>query len=200
MTTDQKKTIIAHELGHAVMGGRIDFGWIASEIKLKTDRGDAARAYCNMDETGRVGNNSVKGTTQLINICDLGGMFGELVYGGEWSPWGASYDLEEFVLQNIKSKSKLINEIFWWLWNAKDDLAYLEMIRRKPTINGKRTTIMNWYETMNRLPELWKVYLDFCGRIDINEYKVVVNEIRKSGTEIVSGEELRQYINRVVRS
>ena len=191
------KKIIAHELGHAICGYILDNAFHPIELELETDD-PTARAYCHFSELEEKGNTSIKSLTKLENISDLGGLFGELILDGSWAPWGSSYDMDDFIITNIKSKSALITELFDWMWNDGDELGYCQVIRREKTIKGKRDTTLDVYDTMDRLPNLWAVYMDFLWKIDRKEFNEVVDEISKGKKKNIKGAELKKYILRIV--
>lgn len=201
---NKKSVIIAHELGHAIAAMILDveFDPVAIEISPK---GSSAQAYCHLtsdtDDEDRMkkGNmSSVKDAKKLADIVDLGGIFGELIYAGEWDPWGSRSDLDEFTSTNRKRKSPLIDEIFEWMWNDEDELSFISKIREHKDRILKYESTLDFYDTMVRLPYLWSVYIDFCGKIDRKEFKNVVNEMNKSKSNFIEGKELKAYLNRII--
>ena len=200
MKTDNIRSIIAHEMGHAIVGEILDSEYEPTTITLRSTKGEAGRAACNFNTTGEYGNTSLPTIRRLHNLIDLGGIFGELILNGEWSPWGASYDLEDFVGVNIESRGKLITELFNWMYNDEDDQSYFDLIRKEKDIIGKRNTTLTWNDTRTRLPQLWEVYLDFVGKIDIKNFKDVVVEIEKGSEKEISKARLNRYMKRIVRS
>ncbi len=181
------KSIIAHELGHAISAFAQDSGYIPTLIELKDSKNCLAACYMDefdMKKPGPYGN--TKG------ICDLGGIFGELLFQGWWNPWGARLDLDNFISAN----SKLV-ELDSWMW-VNTEAGSFHYINSFPTIKERRAVRVDMHSTFRNTQYIWEAYCDFCDRIDKEEFIKVVDEIHKNKTESIEGENIADLGKRIL--
>ncbi len=188
------KSVIAHELGHAVCGEVQDGFWAATSLTLETDDNNLAYCHCYQLDVRKDTVNSRY--SKLSEIFNLGGIFGELLFEGAWNPWGSRADLDEFVTANSNSRSALKEELDDWFFRDTDPRSY-HACSRKRTTTERRLFKLDAHDTATRLPELWKVYLDFCNRIDKDEFKRCVAEISVDGENTVPASKLKPMLKRV---
>lgn len=185
------KGIIAHELGHAICAEVQDGYWYPSSLDFERDENALAYCYCEkLDEKKTY----VKGPySRAKQVMNLGGIFGELLQDGNWSPWGARSDLDEFVTANYKSKSKLKAELDDWLFVADDELSFRACSSYGDQAS-RRNFLLDHHDTCRRLPELWTAYLDYCDRISKDAFRDNVDDIAKSKVTSIDGKELKAII------
>ena len=186
------KLIIAHELGHAICAEVQDGFWYPSSLEFEKDDNALAYCYCEKRDTHKGIKGPYSRTKQVIN---LGGIFGELLYGGEWNPWGARTDVDEFVTANKASKLK--NELDEWLFQDDDPLSF-RACSSDPSEVWRRNFVLDHHDTSRRLPELWNVYLDFCDRIDKPSFKEVVDRINKEKIKVVDSKMLKRIFGEIL--
>ena len=185
------KSIIAHELGHAICAEVQDGYWYPSSLDFERDENALAYCYCDkLDEKKTY----VKGPySRAKQVMNLGGIFGELLYAGDWSPWGARSDIDEFVTANHKSKSKLKDELDKWLFRDDDELSF-RACSSFADESSRREFALDHHDTCRRLPELWNAYLDFCDRISKDAFRENIEDIAKSKETSIGGAELKAII------
>jgi hypothetical protein len=185
------KSTIAHELGHAICAEVQDGFWYPSSLDFERDENALAYCYCEkLDEKKTY----VKGPySRAKQVMNLGGIFGELLQGGEWSPWGARADLDEFVTANYKSKSKLKVELDEFLFQDDDELSF-RACSSYPDQQSRRNFVLDHHDTCRRLPELWIAYLDFCDRISKDAFRDNVDDIAKNKETTIDGKNLKVMI------
>ena len=199
----RKSILIAHEFGHAVVANIIDNCYkCSSGIDLKPEDG-LARAYCDLIPSRKKvispRNKSKQRFSNIINITDLGGIFGELLYRQRFDPWGSREDLDGFITINMRSRSKLISELFAWMWNDDDELSFPSLMKREKSSYKKQFISLDIYDVMKRLPNLWEAYLDFLDKIDRDEFSLVVDEISLCNDDYIDEVDLEGYVNRIKR-
>ncbi len=181
------KIIIAHELGHAVSALAQDTGYIPTIIELSESKGALAACYMDefkMDKPGPFG--------KYKGICDLGGIFGEILFQGHWNPWGARQDLDNFITANPK-----LVELDYWMWLSVEDHSFHKSVAMA-TIKDRRLVQVDSHETYTYVPFIWEAYCDFCERIDKEEFINVVNELHKNKTVRIEGEEIVEIGRRIL--
>lgn len=193
MTNKYKRSVIAHEFGHAVYCVLFDDGFIPSTLVVKS--GGGMHGYVLFDEVPTRG---LKGKySKFKEPCFLGGIFGEMVYQGTWEPWGARNDLDTFITLN-KRKKFMIKELNDWMWMSNDEKSFrscsnfvLDSERRKVTLDS--------HDTSRLLPDVWSAYKDFCDQIDKDAFNNVVNELCDGGVDMIEDKELMDLILGVIR-
>ena len=190
--------VVAHELGHAVVAAMLDNEYEPICIEMKPDDG-LSLAYCNLHPLDvKKGNKSIHSASKLHHITDLGGIFGELLFGGEFEPWGSRSDVDNFLCVNSQSRGKLVEELFDWMWNDDDALSWWSVTREIKDRKKKYQATLDLYDVEHRLPHLWSIYKDFIGKIDRKEFKNVVDEIARSKVDYVGDKELNEYLDRII--
>lgn len=190
------KSIIAHELGHAVLM-HMDNEFKATKISLKEEDGNWASCDCKKIKGGK-GNTVNLEVSKLHGISDLGGIFGELVFCGKWNPWGCRLDLDDFTSNNCTSKSKIVNEAFEWLWNDSDKLSFFNFLKKKSRYK-KSVSYFTEKQTEKRLSNMWSAYQSFASKINPTEFRYIVNEIYEKEKEEIRHNTIQKYIKRVVK-
>jgi len=183
--------LIAHELGHAIAGILQDNLYWPESITLYGSKG--ILACCEFDDrprkiTGRFG--------KFKYMSDLGGLYGELIIEGSWNPWSARSDLDSFNCENTSNISK-ISELDQWLWMDDDDLSFRACTKLFP-IKERRFFKLDAHETFKRLPFIWDAFCDFCDKINKNEFKTIVKEIRKNEEEVLDQKQIEDYAKRII--
>lgn len=185
------KSIIAHELGHAICAEVQDGQWFPSGLDFERDENALAYCYCEKLDDKKP---HIKGPySRAKQVMNLGGIFGELLLTGEWSPWGARSDVDEFVTANQKSKSKLKEELDRWLFQDDDELSF-RACSSYGDESSRRGFLLDHHDTFRRLPELWKAYVDFCDRISKDAFRDNIDDLAKGKTKSVDGKELKAII------
>lgn len=185
--------VIAHELGHAVCAAVQDRYW--KPIKLELDSDGSALAVCHavrLEESKAISGRY----SNTRDVMNLGGLFGEMAFQGRWSPWGARYDIDEFVIGNRTSRSKVKEELDSWLWKDIDKHSFRQCAK-KYDIGNRFNFKLSEEDTKKRLPELYKIYEDFLKRIDIVSFVDAVEEIYNTGLAEVKGSRLRRMIREI---
>lgn len=186
--------VIAHELGHAVCAETQDGLWVATSLDFEKD--DNAMAYCYCDKLDKP--KPLKGkyvkTKQMMN---LGGIFGELLVDGNWSPWGARNDVDEFVTANDRSKSKLKEELDNWLFRDDDELSFRACSSFQDD-SSRRSFTLDHHDTFSRLPHLWEAYVDFCSKISKDAFRENVDDLMKDKSQTIEGAELKEIMKDIV--
>ena len=181
------KGIIAHELGHALAANTQDRFWYPTSIVLEKD--DNALAYCYCDQLEEKKSHVTGPYTKFKQMMNLGGIFGELICNGHWSPWGGRADIDEFVTANCKSSSPFVEELDDWLFVDDDDFSFRACSALKDR-SLRRSFLMTHVDTFQRLPELWGAYVDFCDRIRVEAFIEAVDDIAKSKERMINGNKL----------
>lgn len=199
MNKQKRAILLAHEMGHALIAHMFEekYDPIAIEICKPSD---PAQAYCHFtdEKTSKAGNTSgVRSNRSLVDLTDLGGLFGELLYRGEWDPWGSRTDIDNFTCANKKRTSGIVHELFEWMWNDRDELSFFEKISEHKERKMKYESTLDVYDTMYRLPLLYQAYEDFLWKINRKEFKNVVDTLAGEKEVFVEGDELRYYLNRI---
>jgi len=176
------KSIIAHELGHALSSEFQDGYGDPINIEFEPDGNELAICWCAEHEKKKPNVAGVYSKTK--SISDLGGIFGELLYTGGWNPWGARVDVDNFLCSNYRSTSNLKNELDEWMW-VDDDSLSMRACTCGDTITSRRSFELDHHDTCERLPAMWLAYVDFCNRIDKTEFRRVVDEILKNKTKTI---------------
>lgn len=181
------KAIIAHEIGHAISAFAQDSGYIPTLIELSESKNCLAACYMDDFKMAKPG---PYGKTK--GICDLGGIFGELIYQGWWNPWGARLDLDNF----ISSNPKLV-ELDNWLWVDTEEGSF-HYLNSYPTTKERRDVKVDSHSTFRNTPYIWEAYCDFCDRIDKEEFLQAVNEVYKNKTESIEGKDMAALGKRII--
>lgn len=187
------KYLVAHELGHAMSANVQDAFWFATELSFKKESGVLATCSCEKRKTRK--KDIVGPYSRATNISSIGGIYGELVIRGCWSPWGCRSDIDDFISTN-KTSNPLKVELDEWMWISLDELSF-RSCTSLPTVKERRKFVLDSHDTAKRLPELWKSYLDFCDRINKEKFKECVNIIAKNKTEKVENEMLKQLMKEI---
>jgi hypothetical protein len=127
-------------------------------------------------------------------MMNLGGLFGETLQRGCWSPWGARADIDEFVTMN-KVNNLLKIELDDWMWVNTDKLSFHAC---SSTDTGRTHYTLDTHDTARRLPHLWKAYLDFCDRIDKPKFRENVNYIVGNNVVNVKTKLLKEIMKEVI--
>lgn len=167
------KVLIAHELGHVVSAYWKDVKYIPTSMVLSPGAGSLA--YTNFCER----KNNLDIIVKFNNISALGGIFGEIMMEGKWCPWGARSDIDEFICENQKSRSKLISELQTWLWASTSEDSFFDISRRK-TFEKRRSIKYSTLKTRQLFPDLWKFYVDFYSSINVGVFLGIVDDISVS--------------------
>ena len=188
------KYIVAHELGHAICAEVQDGFWYPSGLSFKKEDGTIAACFC---DKRKVRKKNVTGPySRTIGMMNLGGLFGELLWCGEWSPWGARADIDEFITVN-STRNSIKNELDEWMWMNDDKLSF----RACTKINDgeeRRKFRMDCHDTARRLPSLWSAYLDFCDRVDKQEFKNQVNIIVSNNKVEIKTKDLKAIMKEII--
>ena len=188
------KNIIAHELGHMLSAVVQDGFWIPTSLKLKGEYNTLAHCACKQETKMK----KIRGPyVKIKGIMDLGGIFGELLWSGSWRPWGCRQDVDDFTLGNKNLNNILVVELDYWLWVDDDELSF-RACSQFDCDSSRRQFMMDHHDTCKRLPELWKVYLDFCDRIDKISFKENVIDISKHKRTTIGNKELKKIIKDIV--
>lgn len=188
------KYIVAHELGHAICAEVQDGFWYPSGLSFKKDDGTLAVCFCDKRKERK---KNVKGPySKTSGMMNLGGLFGEMLWGGEWSPWGARADIDEFITMNT-TRNAIKNELDEWLWVKDDDLSFRACSKIDST-EARRKFRLDCHNTARRLPALWDAYLDFCDRIDKESFKFHVNEIVSNNMVEVRTKDLKEIMKEII--
>jgi hypothetical protein len=189
-----KRSLVAHELGHAVCAEVQDGFWYACGLSFKAEDGQLACCYTEKLDRKKP---NIKGPySRVKNMVSLGGIFGELLYHGAWSPWSARADVDEFATENRTTKNKVMLELDSWMWRDDDDLSYRFCTNRG--IAARRNVVLDIHDTARRLPFLWDAYLDFCDRIDKEAFLIKVEEVSTGGNIEIESDQLRAIIKEIV--
>lgn len=189
------KLTVAHELGHAVCAEALDGFWYPSSLSFEKDDNAIAYCYCDQLDTKKP---HIKGPySRTKQVMVLGGIFGEILIGGKWSPWSARADLDDLTTANIKSTHPLIDEVDNWMWRDYDSLSF-RACTSLDTDRARRSFLLDSHDTARRLPELWKVYLEFCDKIDKIAFEDNVHDISKSGSKSIEGKELSEILMGII--
>lgn len=187
------KYLVAHELGHAMSANVQDGFWVATELYLKKEDGVLATCSCEKMKSRK---SKITGPySRTTNIMNMGGIYGELIIRGCWSPWGCRADIDEFIVTN-KISNKLRNELDEWMWISLEDLSF-HSCTSLPTIKDRRKFVLDSHDTAKRLPELWKSYLDFCDKINKEKFKECVNFIVNNKAIKIENEMLKQLMKEI---
>jgi len=183
------KILIAHELGHALCAEVQDGFWVPSDLSFKREKGNGTLAYCSCDKRA-TRKPKVRGPySRTTNIMNLGGLFGELLQRGCWSPWGCRADIDEFVTTN-RANNLLKMELDDWMWVSGDDLSFRACSSINSGTIDRRKYTMDSHDTAKRLPQVWMAYLDFCDRIDKEKFKdkvdyILINKVIEVKTKLL---------------
>lgn len=185
--------IVSHELGHAVYGEIFDGDCRPTSLCFKSD--NSALAFCEFE------NRRKKFTTPFKGISYLGGMFGELVYGGKTNPWGISSDFDLFISENREIYGgmylgiPLIDEIDSWLYIDDDEKSF-----RASTINREMRGkfVLDCQDVFERLPNIWKLYCEFCNNINKDEFIRIVEKISKGKATTIGKIRLRGFLKEII--
>lgn len=189
------KLIVAHELGHAVCAEVQDGFWFPLGLGFEKDESVIAYCYCDKHDKKKP---NLKGPySKTKSMMNLGGLFGELLYGSNWSPWGARADIDEFVTTNSKTKNKIMIELDSWTWVDDDNLSFRACTRLESD-KIRREFVLDAHETARRLPNLWEAYLDFCDRIDKKIFFASVDAISTSNKLELNKSELKKIIKEII--
>ncbi len=189
------KTTIAHELGHAICAEVQDKIWYPTGLSFKEDDTAAAYCYCDKKKNKKTYVNSPHSKSN--GMMNLGGLFGELLWHGKWSPWSARADIDEFVSLNEKSKGKLKQELDDWMWVDDDKLSF-RFCTQFGDIESRRSFRMDTHDTARRLPIVWEAYLDFCDRIDKKAFIENVDYIDDNDIEEVESDLLKKIMKEII--
>ncbi len=190
-----KTGLISHELGHAVCAEVQDGFWYASGLVLTKD--DGALAYCWSEKRDDRKPNINGPYSKIKGMMSLGGVFGEILLQGKWSPWGARYDIDEFATANSKGNNKLMIELDRWLWIDDDELSFKACSTHSDE-RSRRAFVLDAHDTVRRLPNLWDAYLDFCDRINKVVFLSNVEDIAKSKKVELDEAELKKIVKEIV--
>jgi len=193
------KRIVAHEFGHIVASMTHDNFLMPSRMVLKKD--GYAEAYTLFDDVPFKNLGTIKkNLTNVKNLCNLGGIFGELLVYGSWTPWQARQDLDEFVTLNIK-RQKLVKEIVAWMWLDTDPQSFVELVREDYRNRAKKIRNHIFFsenQMVERLPLLHSTYCDFLSIIHQDEFKAIVNEIYADGRTVYTKRNFAKFAERVI--
>lgn len=197
--------MIAHELGHAIMGYLYEKETHPYSIDLRMDQTSMGRA--NFEEWSDLPC-ADDNLSRLHGISYLGGMFGELLWVGYTEVRGLRSDMDEWLTQlsylgeegrHRRSRSKLYKELCYWYYGGTDDWSFAGMMRRWLDSSYSQTG-QRLYEgrVKKRLPETWKIYQRFLAHIDPVEFKAVVEEIYQRGYKVVPRKTLEKFGRRII--
>jgi len=157
--------LLAHEFGHAVYGNLFDVENDASSINIEGT--STVQGYCYFTE--KRGKAIPTAYSRLKEISYLGGMFGEMLYSGQFSVYGARSDIDEFITTNKYSQSSLLGELYNWYWLDEDAYSYSKIVQQV------ETEFTN-HEIAERLPWLYDAYCRFNQHIDAEKFNSVVHD------------------------
>ena len=190
-----KNSLIAHELGHALCAETQDGYWYATSLDFKGDDGAMANCYCDKHKNRKT---NIKGKyTRIKDMMNLGGLYGELLLGGSWSPWSARCDIDDFTTSNQGSKAKIVIELDLWMWVDLDHRAFRSCTMYND-VRSRRAFKLDAHDTCHRLPHLWTAYMDFCDRIDKDLFKANVLDIAKANDKEVDNAELTKIMKEII--
>ena len=189
------KALVAHELGHAISATVQDAFWVPSSIEFIKNDSEQAACYCDKLEMRKSGMKGPHSRTK--HIMNLGGIFGELLWCGSWSPWGARADIDDFITANYRSKSDLKFELDSWMFIDDDKLSFRACSKRDENVERVEFEL-DHHDTCRRLPQLWDAYLDYCDKIDKGAFMETIDEISKANEEIIQGKKLKEIIGGII--
>lgn len=201
MNTKYRRTLIAHELGHAIAGYLFEPNVRPATIHL-VPAGDGSLASCSFYEYEgdfQMGDGRL---SRIKNMSYLGGIFGELLIRDRTYLLGIRGDLDEFLCENRyprKSRSKIVNELFAWFYTDKDDWSFggrMKLYFDCP--RGFSGTYMHESRLKKRLPETWKAYQKFLKCIDQDKFIDAVDKINSSGSKYVQTRSIQKYGKQII--
>ena len=127
-------------------------------------------------------------------MSDLGGIYGDLLFSGGWSPLAARGDMESFITENSTTG---MTDLMAWFWKDDDDLSF-RAASSLPTKKERNDFKFDSHETCIRLPFVWEAYCDFCDKIDKAEFKAIVSEIYKAKKKKINKKQIQAYAKRII--
>ena len=190
------KQLIAHEIGHALVGLFFDKKKVPEQAEFYLDSDDGAAA----DQTSSIVPPSTKKYTlffsidgklyHLDEIWVLGGIIGELLYSQKFDPWRARADFEDFLYRALVGKPKnysklskqVAEEFYGWFYsttNTQNFSYFAENAKECRFVPSKYKTLC-----VEEIEEMFpKFYEIFCAIEEIfpaEVYKKMVNSIQIS--------------------
>ncbi len=184
------KNVIAHELGHAIVGYLMDKDFWPTNIELYSND-HKVKAAC-IFESNRMEKPKLSGTKY---VSDLGGLIGEMIWEGSWRVWGASYDLDSIA---GSGNNKIAVEIDNWMWMENGPKSYHGLMANMSRSKRKKIYVDESF-TQYKLPNVWKVYKKVLKNINSEEFRNIVNEIYKEKLNKILYKRLHGYIQRIVK-
>lgn len=189
------KTDIAHELGHMLTIELGEHKNVATCLSLLADT-----EGCSVDTPMRKPRQKpiteqLGFTRTFKSYADLGGLFGELCFNGNFRPHAVRYDLDSFLIANTKSKSVLIKEIrIWFRLDPKGFFTYMKEV----TIDARQTPTISTEELKKTLPSLLRHYNMFIRHIDEVAFKESVEELYEAGQRVYKRRAVLQLTRRIL--
>ena len=156
--------LLAHEFGHALYGNLFDVENDATSINLVGD--DSTLGWCNFSE--KKNKAILTRYSRLKDLSGIGGLFGEMLYSGFFSIYGARNDLDEFITCNKHSNSSVIGELYNWYWLEDDEQSYFKML------TYEETEILEC-DVSERLPWLYDMFCRFNKHIDKEKFIDIID-------------------------
>lgn len=204
------KSLLAHELGHAIFSYLYDTDAYPTCLKLTPTEDTLGYVEFNAGEglpcadqhIGRIPSNSY-----------FGGMFGEMLHSGRFRTLGVRNDIDDLLsalryTKNGKpngkqsyrrSKSAIFRELWAWFYTDHDRLSYGGMMKRwMDCPRGVDGTYMTEKQFAKRLPVTAKIFEKFISHIDPEEYNAVVEEMYESRKQVFRSATLRKYGRRII--
>lgn len=206
-----KKSLAAHELGHAIFSYLYDTDETPTSMSLVPDGYTMGCVNFATEPGLPVADGSV---AKIKSSSYLGGMFGELIYHGRFRTMGVRTDMDEFLtgLRFVKngsdgtggnryrrSRSKIFRELWAWFYTDKDRLSYGGMMKRWADcprgVDGTQFTLTQFKK---RLPVTAAVFEKFLSHIDATMFNTVVDEIVETKRTNIPARSLRKMARRII--
>jgi hypothetical protein len=187
------KRVVAHELGHSI-ASRFDNEFDSRSISLETT--NLYEAACMATRKNEGNGNTLLKNKHLSCVINLGGIYGELLFCGNWEVTNSRLDIEEFLSFNRKSKSQFIGELVNWFWHDEDPYSFYNLSR----VNNGCRLFPN--EISYRLPYLWESFIVFRDRVNTYQFRTTVEMIyadyKQLGVNSVLKSDLNKYSKKVL--
>lgn len=204
------KRLIAHELGHAMMGYLYEPKQTPGTMSFESDLTISAYVLFNHTRKRKTAKNS-SDIARIRGNSYLGGIFGELIECDKTYIIGTRGDIDDmltglrFLGKNNSSKvskSKIFKELWTWFYTDKDAWSFTGMMARwmdENNLSNMAGSYMHSSRVKSRLPETWRIYQKFLKHINIEEFKAVVDEIHDKNKIVIRKNILEKYGKRIIK-